>query len=199
MLRMRPALALALIVAAAAGCGSSNDEIAESDTPPSETTAPAPEQPPATASTAPASTAPAPTTTPEPASTTASPSTTTITDAAATDDTSAGLDEYCALWVDIRAATANSTLDSAEAWQQRIAWTEEIARLAPDEYQEQAQVYLTLVLAREQLVSEYGYVAVQELPADVRTAFISDHSADQQISNELIEFSTSTCFPAADE
>lgn len=60
-------------------------------------------------------------------------------------------------------------------------------------------MYLDLVLAREQLVSEYGYMTVQELPADVRTSFISDHGAEQQISNELIELSTSTCLAPTDD
>jgi hypothetical protein len=134
---------------------------------------------------------PAATTAPAPTSTAASPSTTAT-------DTSVGLDEYCALFSDIQASTSDSALDSEAGWQQRVAWTEEMARLAPEEYQDQAQVYLTLVLAREQLVSEYGYVSVQELPADVRSAFISDHSAEQEISNELIAFSTSTCLAPAD-
>ena len=172
-------MVLALMAVAVASCGSSADGVAGSDTPPSESLELGSDQEPTT-------TAPAPT------STTASPSTTA-------DDTSVGLDEYCALFSDIQASTSDSALASEAGWQQRVAWTEEMARLAPEEYQDQAQVYLALVVAREELVSEYGYVSVQELPADVRTAFISDHSADQQISNELIEFSTSTCLAPADD
>jgi hypothetical protein len=174
---------------AVASCGSSADGVAESDTPPSESTELASDQElDATA------TLPATTSAPAPTSTMAPPSNTT-----AANDTTGGLDEYCALFSDIQASTSDSALDSEAGWQQRVAWTEEMARLAPEEYLDQAQVYLALVVAREQLVSEYGYVSVQELPADVRSAFISDHSAEQQISNELIDFSTSTCLAPTDD
>lgn len=179
-------MVIALMAVAVASCGSSADGVAGPGTQPSQTIELGSDQDPnATATTSAAPTAPAPT------STTVSLSTTAT-------DTSAGLDAYCALFSDIQASTSDTALDSEAAWQQRVAWTEEMARLAPAEYQDQAQVYLALVLAREELVSEHGYVSVQELPADVRSAFISDHTADQQISNELIAFSTSTCLAPAD-
>jgi hypothetical protein len=180
-------MVLALMAVAVVSCGSSADGVAGSDTQPSATIEIGSDrEPETTGTTTLATTAPVPT------SATASPTTTA-------NDTSGGLDAYCALFGDIQASTAESSLDSEAGWQERVAWTEEMARLAPEGYEDRAQVYLALVLAREALVSEYGYVSVQELPADVRGAFISDHAAEQQISNELIEFSTSTCLAPADD
>jgi hypothetical protein len=46
---------------------------------------------------------------------------------------------------------------------------------------------------RAELLVKYDYVTVSALPADVRQAFIAEHSATQQIANELIVFLRADC------
>ena len=103
--------------------------------------------------------------------------------------------EYCLLWKGIRNEIDESggSLQSAEEWTRRIAWTEQILDLAPVEYREMAATYLGLVKARAELLAQYDYVGVRDLPSHIRTDFIEEHFQEQQISNVLIDFSTTTC------
>ena len=103
--------------------------------------------------------------------------------------------EYCLLWKGIRNEIDESggSLQSAEEWTRRIAWTEQILDLAPVEYREAAETYLGLVKARAELLAQYDYVGVRDLPSYIRTDFIEEHFQEQQISNVLIDFSTTTC------
>ena len=105
-------------------------------------------------------------------------------------------EEFCNIFIGIRNTTAESggNLDTAEAWEKRIVWTEQILQAAPQDYKENATVYLQLVKDREKLVAEYNYVPVLELPNEVRRSFISEHMNAQLISNILIEYATSNCF-----
>ena len=123
-------------------------------------------------------------------STTVSP--TTAVAASSVDD---DLYEYCLLWKGIRNEIDESggSLQSAEEWTRRIAWTEQILDLAPAEYREAAETYLGLVKARAELLAQYDYVGVRDLPSDIRTDFIEERFQEQQISNVLIDFSTTTC------
>ena len=131
--------------------------------------------------------------------TTVSP--TTAVAASSVDD---DLYEYCLLWKGIRNEIDESggslhvflgpwSTQSAEEWTRRIAWTEQILELAPVEYREMAATYLGLVKARAELLAQYDYVGVRDLPSDIRTDFIEEHFQEQQISNVLIDFSTTTC------
>jgi len=109
---------------------------------------------------------------------------------------SSASEELCDIFIGIRSATVESggNLDTAEAWEKRIVWTEKILQAAPQDYKENATVYLQLVKDREKLVAEYNYVQVLELPNEVRRSFISEHMDNQLISNILIDYATSNCF-----
>lgn len=91
------------------------------------------------------------------------------------------------------ASESDLTLTSKAAWDQRLALTAALVALAPPEQQANAQVYLQLVAARVQLVSQYNYVSVQQLPVDVRNKFIADHQSQQAQSNIFIDYATTTC------
>ena len=106
------------------------------------------------------------------------------------------ISELCNIFIGIRKATDESggNLNSFEDWEKRIVWTEKILQAAPQDYQEEAEVYLQLVIDREELVAAYNYARVNELPNEVRASFISEHIDQQLISNKLIEYATSNCF-----
>ncbi len=87
----------------------------------------------------------------------------------------------------------NADLSTAEGWEMRINLTEQLVSVAPEDLQDEAAIYLQLVKDRADLVAEYGYVSVQELPADVRNDFISANYENQQESNELIDYAHSVC------
>lgn len=91
------------------------------------------------------------------------------------------------------ASESDLTLTSKAAWDQRLALTAALVALAPPEQQANAQVYLQLVAARVQLVSQYNYVSVQQLPVDVRNRFIADHQSQQAQSNVFIDYAATTC------
>ncbi len=91
------------------------------------------------------------------------------------------------------ASESDLTLTSKAAWDQRLAITAALVALAPPEQQANAQVYMKLVEARVQLVSQYNYVSVQQLPVDVRNKFIADHQSQQAQSNIFIDYATTTC------
>jgi hypothetical protein len=117
---------------------------------------------------------------------------TTAVAASSVDD---DLYEYCLLWKGIRNEIDESggSLQSAEEWARRISWTKQILDLAPVEYREAAATYLDLVKARAELLAQYDFAGIRDLPSDIRTAFIAEHFQKQQISNVLIDFSTTTC------
>jgi hypothetical protein len=117
--------------------------------------------------------------------------------------------EYCLLWKGIRNEIDESggslhvflgpwSTQSAEEWTRRIAWTEQILEFAPVEYREAAETYLVLVKARAELLAQYDYVGVRDLPSHIRNDLIYGSNPghldqEQQISNVLIDFSTTTC------
>ena len=131
----------------------------------------------------------------DPAAPTTTSTTISPTTAVAASSVDGDLYDYCLLWKGIRNEIDESggSLRSAEEWARRISWTEQILDLAPVEYREAAATYLGLVKARAELLAQYDYVGVRDLPSDIRTDFIAGHSQEQQISNVLINFSTTTC------
>ena len=80
-----------------------------------------------------------------------------------------------------------------EGWQRRIATTKEIVDAAPAEWRDEAETYLQMVKDRAQLAADNGYVGVNDLPADVRDAFISSHRDMQAQVNRLIAYMGSEC------
>ena len=64
---------------------------------------------------------------------------------------------------------------------------------APAEWRDEAEVYLQMVKDRAQLAAAHGYVGVNDLPADVRTAFINSHRAMQSEVDELIAYMAGEC------
>lgn len=91
------------------------------------------------------------------------------------------------------ASQSDLTLTSKAAWDQRLVITTTLVNLAPPEQQANARVYLQLVTERYQLVAQYNYVSVQQLPADVRNQFIATHQSQQDQSNIFIAYAQSTC------
>jgi hypothetical protein len=80
-----------------------------------------------------------------------------------------------------------------EGWERRIATTKRIVDAAPAEWRDEAETYLQMVRDRAQLAAEHGYVGVNDLPADVRDAFISSHRAMQADVNRLIAYMSTEC------
>ena len=90
-----------------------------------------------------------------------------------------------------RDAQFNAT--TPDGWAQRIATTAEMAAVAPPEWRDEAETYHRMMQDRAQLAAENGYVGVNELPADVRNAFISSHAAMQAEVNRLIAYMGQEC------
>jgi hypothetical protein len=114
--------------------------------------------------------------------------------------TTAARDDSGALCTIFRQLEANGAGPGAQfqastpdGWARRIATTEQIVAAAPREWRDEAETYLQMVKDRAQLASENGYVGVNDLPADVRTAFINSHRAMQAEVDELIAFMGNTC------
>ncbi len=125
-------------------------------------------------------------------STTASPSTQSATVAPAGDTTA-----MCAEFTKI-AAGAGSASNSAdpttkEGWDLKVAATTLFVDAAPAEWQVVAQTYLGIVEDREALLAGYGYPLITDLPADVRSAFIADHTAAQGEANTFIAYAKDAC------
>ena len=122
----------------------------------------------------------------------ASGSTTTAATAAASDTA-----ELCSIFGDLAASgagrDAQANPSTAEGWERRIATTQEIADAAPQEWKDEAETYVQMVKDRAQLAADNGYVAVDDLPADVREAFIAEHRDMQAQVNDLIAFMGSEC------
>jgi hypothetical protein len=88
---------------------------------------------------------------------------------------------------------AQFAASTPEGWQRRIETNRKMVDAAPAEWRDEAETYLQMVKDRAQLAAENGYVGVNELPADVRDAFISSHRAMQAEVNELIAYMGREC------
>ena len=119
------------------------------------------------------------------------PTSPTTTATTTTTVTTSPTSSFCQALTD--ASGSDLTLTSKAAWDQRLAVTATLVALAPPAQQANAQVYLQLVADRVKLASQYNYVSVQQLPADVRAKFIADHQSQQAQSNIFINYATTTC------
>jgi hypothetical protein len=113
--------------------------------------------------------------------------------------TVAGADstELCAIFNRLAASGAGPGAQfnesTPEGWERRIATNTEIVLAAPAEWKDEAETYLQMVKDRAQLAAEHGYVGVNDLPADVRNAFIDAHREMQAEVNELIAYMGQEC------
>ena len=116
----------------------------------------------------------------------------TTTTPAASDSTA-----ICAIFNRLAASGAGPgaqfQASTPEGWERRIATTGQIVDAAPAEWRDEAETYLQMVKDRAQLAAEHGYVGVNDLPADVRNAFISSHRAMQAEVDELIAYMSAEC------
>ncbi len=110
---------------------------------------------------------------------------------AATGDTTA----MCAEFTQIAAGSTTTSADptTKEGWEQKIQATTLFVDAAPAEWQDTAQTYLGIVEDREVLLAEYGYPPITDLPSDIRSAFIADHTAAQAEANTFIAFAKDAC------
>jgi hypothetical protein len=115
-------------------------------------------------------------------------------DVPAAGDDSAAL---CAIFNELAASGAGPDAQfrasTPEGWERRIATTGEMVEAAPAEWRDEAATYLQMVKDRAQLAAENGYVGVNDLPADVRNAFISAHHEMQAEVDALIAYMGSEC------
>jgi hypothetical protein len=88
---------------------------------------------------------------------------------------------------------AQAEPSTAEGWNTRIEITGQIVDTAPAEWKDEAETYLAMVKDRAEFAADSGYVAVDDLPADVRNAFIADHREMQAEVDTLIAFMGSEC------
>ena len=104
--------------------------------------------------------------------------------------------KLCEVWDSIESGSVGTDMDqptSQEGWDSKISWTKQLADAAPADQQEAAQAYLGVVERRAELLAQYDYVTVQELPGDVRDKFISENKADQAQANCFIRSTKDTC------
>jgi hypothetical protein len=119
--------------------------------------------------------------------------------AATTATTNAGADSatLCAIFTRLVASGAGPGTQfhesTPEGWENRIATNTEIVAAAPAEWRDEAETYLQMVKDRAQLAAENGYVGVNDLPADVRNAFVDAHREMQAEVNELIAYMGQEC------
>jgi hypothetical protein len=118
---------------------------------------------------------------------------TTTTTAAA----GSGSTAICAIFEQRRASGAGPgaqyEASTPEGWERRIETTGDIVEAAPAQWRDEAETYLEMVKDRAQLAADNGYVGVNDLPADVRTDFITSHRAMQAEVNELIAYMSGEC------
>ena len=123
-------------------------------------------------------------------------STTTTTTTSPSDST-----ELCKIFQRLAAGGAGpngqNEASTADGWAVRIETTEDMAKAAPAEWKDEAETYVQMVKDRAQLAAENGYVGVDDLPADVRSAFVSSHSEMQAQVNRLIAFMKQECATGA--
>lgn len=106
-------------------------------------------------------------------------------------------DALCAIFNQLVASGAGPDAQfratTPEGWERRIATTGQIVEAAPSEWRDEAETYLQMVKDRAQLASENGYVGVNDLPSDVRNAFITSHRAMQAEVDSLIAYMSAQC------
>ena len=115
--------------------------------------------------------------------------------------------EYCDDWVatvssvqgatteefDDRTAEMYPSATDAKDWADRIEVVERMVSNLPPEWSSHGVGYLELVRDRADLLAEYGYPSVQQLPTEVRERFIDEHIEDQRRAIELIGFLRTSC------
>ena len=104
--------------------------------------------------------------------------------------------EYCMVWARIQEWTNHddgNNLRTKEGWDKRIQLTQNLVLSIPVQYQEIGFLYLEIVRDRADLLSEFNYMPLIELPYNIRQSFIQEHFDDQQEANKLINFVQSDC------
>ena len=103
----------------------------------------------------------------------------------------------CAIFNELAASGAGPGAQfqatTPEGWEKRIATNEAMVAAAPPAWRDEAETYLQMVKDRAQLAAEHGYVGVDDLPTDVRNAFISSHREMQAEVNDLIAYMGQEC------
>jgi hypothetical protein len=122
---------------------------------------------------------------------------TTTTSASTADGAASDSTALCSIFTQLAANGAGPgaqfEASSPESWDRRIVTTRKIVDVAPPEWRDEAETYLQMVKDRAQLAAENDYVGVNDLPADVREAFISSHRDMQAQVNRLIAYMGSEC------
>lgn len=104
-------------------------------------------------------------------------------------DTVAMCDEF----TQIASGATGSDPTTKEGWDLKIKSTTRFVDAAPAEWQSAAQTYLGIVNDRATLLAGYGYPLITDLPSDVRSAFIADHTTAQNVANTFIAFAKESC------
>jgi hypothetical protein len=125
-------------------------------------------------------------------------------DAASTTSTTAAVvtttADFCGAFADLAAAGGGDlAAKDAAGWAEYIDIITRLAAAAPDEIQAQADTYVTMAHDRAELAADNGYVGVDDLPADVRTAFVTAHHDAQLQVNELLAYAKTACSDASTE
>jgi hypothetical protein len=95
---------------------------------------------------------------------------------------------------EVRPGSTEAVPDGPEGWAQRIATTEQLAAVAPEELRDDAQTYVELVEARAALFEAHGYPSsLDEIPADATQSFIRDHADEQRAANRFIASASEEC------
>ncbi|MCU1376622.1 MAG: hypothetical protein JWO68_3908, partial [Actinomycetia bacterium] len=120
----------------------------------------------------------------------AAPATSTTVTTVATADLTA----FCSAFDDLAAGGGGSQAARTEAeWDENLALVQRIADAAPAEIAVQADAYVEMVGDRKALAAANGYVGTDDLPADARTAFITDHQDQQAQVNDLLGYAKANC------
>lgn len=122
-------------------------------------------------------------------STQANPTAPADSGSAASSDTAA----MCDAFAQIAAGATGSDPTTKEGWDLKVEWTTVFVDAAPLEWQSAAQTYLGIVEDREVLLASYDYPLITDLPSDVRSAFIADHTDAQNEANTFIAFAKDSC------
>jgi hypothetical protein len=104
--------------------------------------------------------------------------------------------DYCIAWSAIEEWTNENdgnNLRTKEGWNKRIKLTQNLIVSVPVQYQAIGFLYLEIVRDRAELLSEFNYVLLTEIPSNIKQSFIQEHFDDQQEANKLIDFVRSDC------
>jgi hypothetical protein len=104
--------------------------------------------------------------------------------------------DYCIAWSAIEEWTNENdgnNLRTKEGWNKRIKLTQNLIVSVPVQYQAIGFLYLEIVRDRAELLSEFNYVLLTEIPSNIKQSFIQEHFDDQQEANKLIDFFLSDC------